>query len=203
VYGTLVKGFLYQNKLAPVAELDGANNVVSRFVYGSRRCAGLHDQGRHDLPVNWIDVDGLAPAAASGGDSGSSSGGLSFRFIGPGIETGKQSITPFDEEELNTDKDGPTTFSTKVKRGLVRAFGFYWKYEPPPKIPCKNGSPTRKKVRYFQLRAVKEAYLTPNKNRVPGGAGVAGSSSGAQADLQPRADHRARADLRPRVGRAW
>jgi RHS repeat-associated protein len=37
VNGTLVQGFLYQNKLAPVAELDGANNLVSRFVYGSRR----------------------------------------------------------------------------------------------------------------------------------------------------------------------
>ncbi len=36
VNGTLVQGFLYQNQLAPVAELDGANNLVSRFVYGSR-----------------------------------------------------------------------------------------------------------------------------------------------------------------------
>jgi RHS repeat-associated protein len=36
VNGTLVQGFLYDGPLAPVAELDGANNVVSRFVYGSR-----------------------------------------------------------------------------------------------------------------------------------------------------------------------
>ncbi|NJL26928.1 MAG: hypothetical protein HC897_03105 [Thermoanaerobaculia bacterium] len=36
VNGTLVKGFLYRDLLAPVAELDGAGNVVARFVYGSR-----------------------------------------------------------------------------------------------------------------------------------------------------------------------
>jgi RHS repeat-associated protein len=34
--GTLVQGFLYQNQLNPVAELDGSGNVVSRFVYGTR-----------------------------------------------------------------------------------------------------------------------------------------------------------------------
>jgi RHS repeat-associated protein len=37
VNSTLVQGFLYQNQLAPVAELDGSNNLISRFVYGSRR----------------------------------------------------------------------------------------------------------------------------------------------------------------------
>ena len=31
--GTLVQGFLYQDGLRPIAELDGSNNVVSRFVY--------------------------------------------------------------------------------------------------------------------------------------------------------------------------
>lgn len=36
VNGVLVQGFLYQDGLNPVAELDGAGNVVSRFVYGSR-----------------------------------------------------------------------------------------------------------------------------------------------------------------------
>jgi RHS repeat-associated protein len=36
VNGTLMQGFLYQDQLAPVAELDGNNNLVSRFVYGSR-----------------------------------------------------------------------------------------------------------------------------------------------------------------------
>jgi RHS repeat-associated protein len=36
VGGILVKGFLYQDRLNPLAELDGGNNVVSRFVYGSR-----------------------------------------------------------------------------------------------------------------------------------------------------------------------
>jgi RHS repeat-associated protein len=36
VNGTLVQGFLYQNQLAPVAELNGSNQVVSRFVYGIR-----------------------------------------------------------------------------------------------------------------------------------------------------------------------
>jgi RHS repeat-associated protein len=36
VNGALVQGFLYEGKIAPVAELDGSNNVVSRFVYGTR-----------------------------------------------------------------------------------------------------------------------------------------------------------------------
>jgi RHS repeat-associated protein len=36
VGGVLVKCFLYQDRLNPLAELDGGNNVVSRFVYGSR-----------------------------------------------------------------------------------------------------------------------------------------------------------------------
>lgn len=34
--GVLTQGFLYQNQLKPVAELDGSNNLVSRFVYGTR-----------------------------------------------------------------------------------------------------------------------------------------------------------------------
>lgn len=33
VDGTLVQGFLYQDGLKPIAELDGNNNVVSRFIY--------------------------------------------------------------------------------------------------------------------------------------------------------------------------
>jgi RHS repeat-associated protein len=37
VNGTLLQGFLYQDQLEPVAELDGSNNLVSRFVYGSRK----------------------------------------------------------------------------------------------------------------------------------------------------------------------
>jgi len=36
VNGTLMQSFLYQDQLEPVAELDGSNNIVSRFVYGSR-----------------------------------------------------------------------------------------------------------------------------------------------------------------------
>ena len=34
--GSLVRGFLYQDMLNPVAELDGSGQVVARFVYGSR-----------------------------------------------------------------------------------------------------------------------------------------------------------------------
>lgn len=34
--GTLVQGFLYQDQLKPIAELDGSNNVIARFVYGMR-----------------------------------------------------------------------------------------------------------------------------------------------------------------------
>jgi RHS repeat-associated protein len=36
VNGTLVQGFLYQDGLRPVAELNGSNDVLSRFVYVSR-----------------------------------------------------------------------------------------------------------------------------------------------------------------------
>jgi len=36
VNGQLVQGFLYQDALNPVAELDGDGNVVARFVYGTR-----------------------------------------------------------------------------------------------------------------------------------------------------------------------
>jgi RHS repeat-associated protein len=36
VNGILVKGFLYENELRPVAELDGNGNIVSRFVYGTK-----------------------------------------------------------------------------------------------------------------------------------------------------------------------
>ena len=36
VNGTLVQGFLYQDQLNPIAELDGSGNVVATFVYGSR-----------------------------------------------------------------------------------------------------------------------------------------------------------------------
>jgi hypothetical protein len=32
----LVQGFLYQNQINPVAELDGSGNLVSRFVYASK-----------------------------------------------------------------------------------------------------------------------------------------------------------------------
>jgi RHS repeat-associated protein len=36
INGTLVQGFLYQDQIKPVAELDGAGGIVSRFVYGTR-----------------------------------------------------------------------------------------------------------------------------------------------------------------------
>lgn len=36
VSGTLTQGFLYQNQLNPVAELDGNGAIVSRFVYGTK-----------------------------------------------------------------------------------------------------------------------------------------------------------------------
>ena len=36
VNGTVIQGFLYQDQLNPIAELDGAGTIVSRFVYGSR-----------------------------------------------------------------------------------------------------------------------------------------------------------------------
>src|SRR5207249_4166446 len=36
INGILTQGFLYQNQLNPVAQLDGTGNVISRFVYGSK-----------------------------------------------------------------------------------------------------------------------------------------------------------------------
>jgi RHS repeat-associated protein len=36
VNGTPTQGFLYESALRPIAELDGANSVVSRFVYGTK-----------------------------------------------------------------------------------------------------------------------------------------------------------------------
>ncbi|HMH56379.1 MAG TPA: RHS repeat-associated core domain-containing protein, partial [Gemmatimonadales bacterium] len=36
VNGVLVQGFLYQGQLSPVAELGGSQQIVSRFVYGTR-----------------------------------------------------------------------------------------------------------------------------------------------------------------------
>ena len=35
VNGALVQGFLYHGRLKPIAELDGSNNVVSRFIYAT------------------------------------------------------------------------------------------------------------------------------------------------------------------------
>ncbi len=36
VNGTLAQGFLYQDQLNPIAELDASGNVIARFVYGSK-----------------------------------------------------------------------------------------------------------------------------------------------------------------------
>jgi len=36
VNGVLTQGWLYQNQLNPVAELDAAGNIVARFVYGTK-----------------------------------------------------------------------------------------------------------------------------------------------------------------------
>jgi YD repeat-containing protein len=36
VNGELKQGFLYQDQLRPIAELDGQNNVTARFVYGDK-----------------------------------------------------------------------------------------------------------------------------------------------------------------------
>ncbi len=36
VNGTLVQGFLYQNALNPIAELDGTGHLVAHFVYGTK-----------------------------------------------------------------------------------------------------------------------------------------------------------------------
>jgi RHS repeat-associated protein len=36
INGTLIQGFLYQDQLNPIAELDGSGNVVAQFVYGTQ-----------------------------------------------------------------------------------------------------------------------------------------------------------------------
>ena len=36
INGSLIQGFLYKDQLNPIAELDGNNNVVARFVYGDK-----------------------------------------------------------------------------------------------------------------------------------------------------------------------
>jgi RHS repeat-associated protein len=36
VNGALIQGWLYGNQLNPIAELDGSNQIVSTFIYGSR-----------------------------------------------------------------------------------------------------------------------------------------------------------------------
>jgi len=36
VNGTLTQGLLYKDQLNPIAELDGSNNIVSRFIYGTK-----------------------------------------------------------------------------------------------------------------------------------------------------------------------
>ncbi|SPE37114.1 exported hypothetical protein [Candidatus Sulfopaludibacter sp. SbA3] len=42
VNGTLAKGFVYQDRLRPAAELDGSGNLVSLFVYGDTALAPLY-----------------------------------------------------------------------------------------------------------------------------------------------------------------
>lgn len=57
VDGVLVQGFLYGDQLNPVAELDGAGNVVSRFIYASR--ANVPDYMLHDGAVFSVLADHL------------------------------------------------------------------------------------------------------------------------------------------------
>jgi hypothetical protein len=46
VNGTIVQGFLYQDQLKPVAELDANGNVVAQFVYDSCGSGGCNIGGR-------------------------------------------------------------------------------------------------------------------------------------------------------------
>jgi RHS repeat-associated protein len=49
VNGRLTQGFLYQDQLRPIAELDSSNNIVSRFVYA----------GRYNVPSYLIKNDAI------------------------------------------------------------------------------------------------------------------------------------------------
>ena len=57
VNGTLVQGFLYQDQLNPVAELDGNGNIVSTFVYGSK--ANVPDYMIKGGMIYWVVSDHL------------------------------------------------------------------------------------------------------------------------------------------------
>lgn len=54
VNGALVQGFLYQDQLKPVAELDGNGNVVSYFIYGGRRNSPEYMMSKKADGTNWL-----------------------------------------------------------------------------------------------------------------------------------------------------
>src|SRR5690606_6142666 len=74
VDGTLVQGWLYADGIRPIAELDGAGNVVSRFVYageGSLPAYMLRGCATYRFLVNFVasprPVGGSAYAARVSG----------------------------------------------------------------------------------------------------------------------------------------
>jgi RHS repeat-associated protein len=97
-----MQDFLYQDSLKPIAELDGNNNVVARFIYADRdydaetgkwtakdpirfkgRDTNLYDYSFTD-PINFLDLDGRNTTAA-GAAIGGSVGGPAGAAIGAGI----------------------------------------------------------------------------------------------------------------------
>jgi hypothetical protein len=72
--GILVGGLLYKDRLNPVAELDGAGNIVSRFVYGTNSTVPKPlSRADADTVLDWADEVGYPGARAKAGDVASPS----------------------------------------------------------------------------------------------------------------------------------
>ena len=54
VNGTIVQGFLYQDGLNPVAELDAANNIISVFVYATRPNVPDYMVSKKEDGATWV-----------------------------------------------------------------------------------------------------------------------------------------------------
>ncbi len=99
VNGTLVQGFLYQNQLNPVAELNGTGAVVSRFVYGTKA----------NVPDYMIDV---------------ANGGVTYRIISDNLGSPRLVINTTDGsivQRMDYDEFGNITADTNPG---FQPFGF-------------------------------------------------------------------------------
>jgi len=99
VNGTLVQGFLYQNQLNPVAELDGTGAVAKRFVYGTKA----------NVPDYMIDV---------------ANGGVTYRIVSDHLGSPRLVINTADgtvAQRIDYDEFGNITVDTNPG---FQPFGF-------------------------------------------------------------------------------